>query len=831
MKFTSTPRTRSALAIRPFRVVALPIAFSTAALLFSTTACSAPSADGTTGSLTIKADKPGAKISTMLCGIFFEEINRAGDGGLYAEMVQNRSFEDADFPIAWKANNADLALDRSVPINDRNPTSIKVTANAGGGILNSGFIAGGPQHDRGAWDRYQNNNPGDIAVAKGKTYDLSVYVRAEGSPVLKAELIGQDGTALASQTLKNVGKGWQKVSVSLASSATDHHARLSITSDKATTFWLDMVSLFPKDTWKGRKNGLRADLMERVVAMKPAFVRFPGGCYVEGDEIANRFRWKDSIGDIAERPGHWNLWGYRSTDGLGLHEYLQMSEDLGAEPLFVVNAGMSHHEGRLNGWAEPMEKMGEYVQDAVDAIEYANGPVTSKWGALRAKNGHPKPFDMKMIQIGNENWGPEYVERYALFYDAIKAKYPDMVIVGDGTIHVSHPMDIEDTHIYADVPTFLQRSTEFDTRDRKSGRKIYVGEYAVTIGAGTGSLRAALGEAAYLTGIERNGDLVTMCSYAPLLVRTGWRAWNPNAIVFDQNRSYGTPSYWLQTMFSQNRATVNLPIKLELPAPVAQPIQGKIGVGTWNGTAEFKDIKVTQNGKTLLESDFTKDLNGFTSVRGQWTTQDGVLRQTNSGGDSLALAGDANWTDYTLTLKARKLGGKEGFLITFGSQEPQEKSWWNIGGWDNQGSAVEAVGIDSPRTPNTVETGKWYDVKIEVKGTRARFYLDGALIHDTSRKPIESNMAVAGLDETTGETILKFVNTSAVPATVAIAVDGASGKSIKGKRWIMTSADAHDENSYEEPNKIVPKQEDFSASSSRFTQTFAANSVTVIRWK
>lgn len=771
------------------------------------------------GQLTIAVDQPGVQVSPLLYGVFFEEINRAGEGGIYAEMIQNRSFEDAATPIAWKAVNASISLDKSLPLNANNTTSLRVEAAAGGGVANGGF----------ARDWNQRNDPGRISVEKGTKYDLSLYARAPGPVTLTVSLEGANREILASQEIGGLGAAWKQFTITLSPSATDAYARVVITSKTAATFWLDMVSLFPQETWKGRKNGLRADLMERIAAMKPAFVRFPGGCFVEGQGTENRVQWKKTIGDVAERPGHLNAnWGYYSSDGLGQHEYLQMCEDLGAEPLFVINVGIAHGAGKME--VIPMDQMGPYVQDALDAIEYANGPVTSTWGAKRAANGHPAPFNLKMMEIGNENWGPDYDQRYALFHDAIKAKYPDMQLVANEKTP-SRTNDIIDPHDYNDVPSFLRNAKQFDSADR-SGPKIYLGEYAMTIDAGRGHLLAGLAEAAYMTGLERNGDIIKMSSYAPLFCNPDWRGWNPNAIIFDQKWSYGTPSYWVQAMFANNRSDRIYPLSLEVPLAAAPDIKGMVGVGTWGGQAEFKDIKVVgKDGKTLLESDFSKGLGGWKTPRGQWVTDNGVLRQTSNENGAIALIGDPDWHDYTLTLKARKLSGSEGFLITFGAPNDSRKSWWNLGGWGNAGHGVEAFGLTCPRADGTIETDRWYDIKIEVQGGHANFYLDGALVHSLDSEPLESFAAVAGLDQKTGETILKFVNASDEARKIDIDLRGAKAGKISGKASVLTSAGPRDENSFEAPDRITPREEPFAADAPKFSRTFPPNSLTILRWK
>ena len=338
---------------------------------------------------------------------------------------------------------------------------------------------------------------------------------------------------------------------------------------------------------------MRPDLAQTVANLRPSFVRFPGGCYVEGDKLANRFQWKTTLAPPLDRPGHENLWGYRSTDGLGYHEYLQWCEDMNAAPLFVVNVGMSHTD------IVPLDKMGPYVQDALDAIEYARGDVTTPWGKRRAQNGHPAPFPLRLLEIGNENGGAAYEERFALFYDAIKRKYPDIQLIANTPVKSRIP-DIIDEHYYDTAEFFARQAHRYDSYPR-TGPKVYVGEYAVTQGAGKGNLEAALGEAAFITGMERNADVVTMASYAPLLVNDNDRKWNPDALVFNSAQMYGTPSYYVQQMFSLNRGDVTLKTDVQAappktPAALSLP-SGMVGVGTWNTSAEFADINVFRNGE------------------------------------------------------------------------------------------------------------------------------------------------------------------------------------------------------------------------------------------
>jgi alpha-L-arabinofuranosidase len=586
-----------------------------------------------------------------------------------------------------------------------------------------------------------------------------------------------------------------------------------------------MVSLFPKRTWKHRPNGLRPDLAEMLADLKPSFVRFPGGCWVEGDTMATAYRWKQTIGDPSKRRTQHNLWQYESSNGLGYHEYLQMCEDLGAEPLFVINCGMSHKE------VVPMDRMAEYVQDALDAIEYANGPASSTWGAVRAKNGHRAPFHLACMEIGNENGGPAYQERYALFYDAIKAKYPQMRLVADewrGT-PTSRPLEIVDEHYYSGPEFFINNATKYDSYDR-AGRKVYVGEYACTQGCGQGNLRAAVGEAAFMTGLERNSDVVLMASYAPLFANINYKKWNPDLINFDGTRVYGLPSYYVQQMFSVNRGAVTLPVTVEAPEPAPTTRTGAVGVGTWRTQAEFKDLKVTRGGETLFACDFAAGANGWDFHGGAWSVYDGALRQSSLAENARAFVGDSAWTDYTYSLEARKLGGSEGFLIPFLVRDKEAKCWWNLGGWGNTKHAIEMDGVVREDVPGRIETGRWYDIRIEVNGPRIRCYLDGKLVHDSKQQAPAPLYAAASRTADGREVILKVVNVLPTPQEAEISMRGTKSSRFT-EAIVLASESPEDENSLSQPVHVAPVARKLDCAGPRLVYAFPGNSVTVLRCK
>lgn len=792
--------------------------------LVGTVMCLAASAIAAPATITVSADKPAHKVAPTLWGVFFEDINLSADGGLYAELVRNRSFEDSDDLQHWQVVTApDSTAAAAVtcenpwaenPLNTRNKRSLKLTVEGAGGagISNSGY-----------WG---------IPVKAGENYHLSFAARSRHGKnlPLAVSLESKDGKAYATADLTVGGGEWSTRKTTLRSDATDTDARLVIRLKEPGTLDLDMVSLFPAATWKNRANGLRADLAEMLVGLKPAFLRFPGGCWVEGDTMKEAYRWKETVGPLHERRTQWNIWGYWATHGIGYHEYLQLCEDLKTEPLFCINVGMSHKE------VVPMDRMGEYVQDALDAIEYANGPVSSFWGGMRARNGHPEPFHMKYVEIGNENGGRAYNERWPLFHKAIKEKYPDIQLIANEWAggHPKEPKpDIIDEHYYNTPEFFMDMADHYDSYDR-AGSKIFVGEYAVTRDTGTGSLRGAIGEAAFMTGLERNSDIVVMAAYAPLFVHVNHRRWNPDLINFDNTRAYGLPSYFVQQLFAEHRGDVVLPVVVEAPPTKAPPRGGAVGVGTWLSQAEFKDLKVTRGGRAIYQSDFGGGAKGWRyHGDGDWKVEDGVLRQSSLKENVRAVIGDPKWEPgYTFSLKARKTGGEEGFLILFNLRDERARHWWNLGGWGNQRHGLEIGGEATGAVNGRIETGRWYDIRIETADGRIKCYLDNQLVHDVEPPVMQTLFASATRDETSGEIIVKVVNGAYEAQTVDIRVTGASlanGNAAFART--LTSADPMDENSLDQPAKVSPKPANVIVSNGLIRHEFPANSLTVIRVK
>lgn len=764
--------------------------------------------------ITVRASEPGHSVSPMLWGIFFEDINHSADGGIYPELVRNRSFEDSMQPEHWtvvrgQGVSSEANIDTRNPLNPFNRKSLRIRLDGRACVVNEGY-----------WG---------MNIVAGERYNLRFAARGEGFSGPVHVLIEANGNETARATFSGITSRWKWFSAELKAESSDPKGKLKIIAEGTGTLWLDMVSLMPARTWKN--HGLRSDLCELLDGLKPSFMRFPGGCWVEGDDLAHMYQWKKTVGDIATREPLWNIWQYWATHGLGFHEYLQLSEDLGAEPVFCINVGMSHRE------VVPVDRMSQWVQDALDAIEYANGPTNTVWGGLRAMNGHPAPFGLKYIEIGNENGGPDYNVRWGMFYRAIKSRYPEIQLIANvwGGYPTNPPPDIIDEHYYSNPEFFMQQADRYDTYDR-NGPKVFVGEYAVTSGCGQGNLRAAIGEAAFMTGMERNSDIVWMASYAPLFVNVNHKRWNPDLINFDSSRAYGLPSYYVQQMFSLNRGDVTLPLQIEVPEIEPAPRRGRIGLGTWLTRAEFKDIRVVRDGTVLYEHDFAKGDTGWHPVSGNWAVVDGAYRQNSEADNVQAHSGNADWDDYTYTLKARKLGGAEGFLVMFHVRDENNWTWWNLGGWGNREHGIELCtnGGKSQigrHVPGSIQTGRWYDVKVEVKGQSIRCYLDGKLVHDVRYPTIKPLYASATRETSSDEVILKLVNVSEKDIVSSIKLAGVKEVTAPVRALVLTSVSPNDENSLEEPKKVSPRATQFDAGGPDFQWTLPGNSVTVLRTK
>ena len=521
------------------------------------------------------------EISDLLMGIFFEDINYSADGGLYAELIQNRDFEydpsDREGDKNWNSThswklegeNATFTISTSDPIHPNNPHyAVLKTNQPGAALTNTGFDG--------------------IALKAGEKYDFSLFARIpEGSKSgkLLVRLVDADGTVQGETTVTVSSRSW-KTYKAVLTAKTSADTRLELRPQSAGEIELDMISLFPQNTFKGRKNGLRPDLAQTLADMHPRFVRFPGGCVAHGDGLKNIYQWKNTIGPLEARKPARNLWGYHQSMGLGYYEYFQFCEDIGAEPLPVLAAGVpcqnSACHGDLRGGQQggiPMSEMGAYIQDILDLIEWANGDARkTKWGKIRAESGHPKPFNLKYIGIGNEDLITDvFEERFTMIYLAIKEKYPEMIVVGtvgpfnEGTDYVEGwkladklGVPMVDEHYYQSPGWFLHNQDFYDKYDRSKKTKVYLGEYATHISGRRANMETALTEALYLAALERNGDVVHMTSYAPLLAKDGRTQWNPDLIYFNNREVRPTTGYYVQKLYGQHAGDHYIPSQVNL---------------------------------------------------------------------------------------------------------------------------------------------------------------------------------------------------------------------------------------------------------------------------
>ncbi len=530
-----------------------------------------------THNMTVDVANPSATIQPTMYGVFFEDINFGADGGLYAELVKNRSFEFPQPFVGWTPFG-DVTVMNENPAFDRNPHYVRVVND--GRLLRAGL---------------DNDGYRGIGIKEGKEYRFSVYARStNGKPAKVAiELINSSGDNPVKSEIIVTGDKWEKYTVLLKSNYTDNNSRLRVLlPDKGTSVDIDHISLFPVDTWKNRENGMRADLAQAIYDLNPGVFRFPGGCIIEGNSLATRYQWKNSVGPVENRPLNENRWNYTfkhrafpdyfQTLGMGFYEYFLFSEDIGAEPLPVVSCGLScQYESNE---VVPLDELEPYIQDALDLIEFANGDTTTVWGKVRAQMGHPEPFNLKMIGVGNEQWNKVYVERLEMFTKAIREEYPDIKIVGSSGPEADGEkfeylwpemkrvgVDLVDEHYYKEPSWFFANAGRYDSYDRE-GPKVFAGEYASHDHSANkhNNWRAALSEAAFMTGLERNADVVLMATYAPLLAHFDAWQWNPDMIWFDNMQLMRTPSYYVQQLYGMNAGTEVLPLTMD-----GKPVTGQ----------------------------------------------------------------------------------------------------------------------------------------------------------------------------------------------------------------------------------------------------------------
>lgn len=771
--------------------------------------------------LTIHTKKETAPLGDLY-GLFFEDLNHAADGGLYAELIQNRSFEFSPVDnaayhglTAWEkvenGGRVELAVLEGDAVSEKNPhyLELNVTETGEVGIQNLGFNSG-------------------IPLRNGARYDFTCYARRKtgNASHIAVSLRSADGRLYQIKTFQ-LTDCWKKYETVFTSTTEDWTGRLAVTVGGTGKVDLDFVSLFPRDTYKGRKNGLRKDLAEALEAMHPKFLRFPGGCLVhdgslDQDARNSQYRWKNTIGPVEHRPARRNNWGYNQSLGLGYYEYFQFCEDIGAKPLPVLPGGFNPHDGQAADGAH----IQGFIQDALDLVEFANGGLDTEWGAKRAELGHPEPFGLEYLAIGNEEVGEAFFERYPMFYNSIKEKYPDIKVIGTSGPFAGGPeydrgwrsaredgAELVDEHYYQTPEWFIANHHRYDDFPAE-GPKVFLGEYA----SKDNTWFNALAETSYMVGLERNARAVGMACYAPLLCNADYVNWRPDMIWFDNHQLMRTPSYYVQKMFMEHQGSVLLeqeltgkgdPVKLY---PFPDHLTGGLVLSGHESTVEFSDIVVTN-----LET-------------GRQQAYPGTVLCI---GDGERRIGQIDWHSYAVTLKAREIEGWKGFHIWFAHRSGENRLCWQLGGWNNSDSLISEWinGKDSvlAQKERHIQRGRVYDLKIEVRDRRIKTWVDGTPELETEVVPAiaEPLYAVSSRDAVSGEVIVKLVNVLPRRQTVTIALDGMV--EVEGTAYIMSGFHRDARNTLGAPETVVPREVPVRFDSGNFPWTIGPESVCILR--
>lgn len=736
--------------------------------------------------LKIDAANPSYPLGDLY-GIFFEDINHAADGGLYAELIQNRSFEF--LPVDNKEYHALTAYDtvgdgtkvtieELEPVSRKNPHYAVIEVEKGiGGICNQGFHG--------------------IPLVAGEEYTFSVYAKCRKPAKLAAavRLVAQDGTLLAHGRI-TMGTTWQHHRLLLCPEKDCADAVLELVAEGSCMFCLDMLSLFPRATYKHRTNGLRKDLAEAIAELKPKFMRFPGGCLVHDGSLNREDRnalyfWKNTVGPLTERAARRNNWGYNQTLGLGYYEYFLFCEDIGAKPVPVLPAAYNPHSHA----AAPIEKLDAWIQDALDLIEFANGNELTGWGRVRAGLGHPKSFKLKYIAIGNEELFAPFVERFPYFRNAIKEKYPEIQVISSAGPFADGAdfdwmweeadkaqADLVDEHYYMSTEWLLKHYHRYDTYKR-SGAKVFLGEYA-SLG---NKFKNALTEAAYMTGLERNADKVALACYAPLLCHKDYVNWRPDLIWFDQTRVVKTVNYHVQKLFMNYQGAYHLASALTGGSFEKQPlpdISGQFGFES-------------ENEEVIIHGIY---------VNGTEVGADVVLRK----GEPLPLFSQPEEGNLVLDFEFTKTTGKKQLVVVFGKKEDGYYKW-EIGGWSNDMSCIgkgdkESYSLLTVGKSITLEENKRYHASLMITGRTISATVDGEMYHSyTEPETLIEPLYHCASTEKDGRVYVKAVNVKAEPVKADFSLDGAKTKFRQAVWHLLASDDLQAENTFEEPERITPE--------------------------
>ena len=790
--------------------------------------------------ITVRPDRVTGQLGDLY-GIFFEDLNHAVDGGLYAEMVQNRSFEfcAVDNPsyhplMAWekiekKYSRMQWWIQDSHPYSRRNPHYLVCEifeTGMGAGVRNTGFTPG-------------------MYLQKGEKYRFSCLAATDGRGELPLRLVleNDEGRNLGqADIVVSNGTVWNHYEAEITAQETTTAGNLSIYIDAVGRLYLDMVSLFPQKTFMQQRNGLRADIATLLADLKPRFMRFPGGCLVHDGSINaedrdSLYRWKNTIGVLEERPARRNNWGYNQTLGLGYYEYFCFCEEIGAKPLPVLPAGYDpHHQRKV-----PFDQLDEWIQEALDLISFANDDASAQWGRIRCELGHPEPFGLEYIGIGNEEVGEGFFERYPYFHKAIKEKYPDIQIIASSGPFAAggeyekgwncarrNHADLVDEHYYMAPEWFLANHHRYDSFDEKDPR-VFLGEYA----SWGNTWYNALIEASYMTGMERNSEKVGLACYAPLLCNVNYINWKPDMIWFDNHQAYGTANYYVQKLFMNHQGDDRIELEMtgiDDSVTMQDDPKGGFGLRTEPDTVvRYSQIMIEdiQNGTIWKDSEV-------------YFVGDNVEQYISADPDARVVTEDillhtVESDHYIITVKGEMLYGRRGFMLQYGNRDEKNRYQWEIGGWQNMDSALtqDIAGRNSCLTQSsfTVAADREYELKLEIEGRHLRAYIDGELIHEIHHAPvkIEPLYTAASIDRQSGDVIVKLVNVQKRPIDTVLHMEGI--EQAKGIAYIMSGFALEDENSFAEPLKVSPREEEIQLTQGCCSCHIDGESVQVLRFQ
>lgn len=789
--------------------------------------------------ITIDAESLAQPVNPDLYGLSLEEINHAIDGGLYAEMISNRSFEESVPPLncpfdaqrrllytpngwsipfmrfdsipGWQrySPNTYMALDAVERINEHNKRSLCVSVSSAAGLQRGGVIAEG----------YRG-----LSLKQGESYQLSLWAKGASfyPKTVRVALIDSATRQPVSDefTLQPVME-WRKYQHRFTAQTDIQNARLAFTADSATTFWLDVVSLFPEKSWRGRPNGQRVDLMEKIEALHPRFIRFPGGSFVEGYTAGTFPIWRETVGKIEERKNFWNVWAYGSTNGMGFHEYLQLCEDLGAEPIYVVNSGVTNQTRRPR--FEDITAMNRWVQEvALDALAYANAPADSLLGSMRAQQGHPEPFHLKYIEVGSENHGPEYEKRFALFREAIKKSYPDVVVISSSQQSRRNRGDWSDAHYHAGSNYFIANHSRYAAdRHYRRSQGLFIGEFGAVGKDIAGTMQAALSEACFLLGVESHPDVVRRLAYAPVLENVSYPQDRPGMIRFDNHRVLLTPSYHLWKLFVDHRGDEVLKTDVDTYGK-PQVSFGGVAVRMFDNSYELQQVAI--NGRPVSEG---------TILSGGWKVNQGELMPVPNRWNYL-LMGDTSSYNYEFTARIRRTkgSGQIQFHLRDNGHTDEQCNYigFTIGAGQSEffhqaGAVRDTLAATKPFA---FQSNRWYQLRFVCQESTIRCYVDDELIHQVDMRPLPSLVALATYDKAQRQVLLKVVNTTQHEERTELVIHGL-GVSNKAS-LIELSALPESTNTFADPERVKPitKEIEFSLGLPMI-YAFPPSSVTIMK--